>query len=566
MVLPGVLAGDERIARREERWHLADVSGSRASSSLPAGSRSAEVSDAAPLHGSIITMALATTGADPRRHRIARVAVVRREGSVTTARLDTPVRTEQRVAGYLRTATRVSEDDLETAPAFGEIVPPLRDFLDGETVYVYGAKRVRAFLEAEFRRSGQSLLTASFVEIDDLIRAMLAADLKPGLLAAARELGVPHPHPGLPSADAEVAARIIGRLRARHGASPGRADLEAMTFPPGPDAPLPFTRAWLQDVTDGPGVYVFEDRDGQTLYVGKAASLHRRLSAYVGRQPGANRQLEALAVRAAHVITIRTPSDLEATLLESRLIRERQPAFNVAQQARPPTTIVRAGLDETSPRVRLVSEIVPDGARYFGPFESASAARQALAVARSAFPAAFVRRRRNVDEQRRAVLDVCQMLAGQKAPALERLQTAMRESAARGDQSEVDRLRCTLRDVQQLDVRPSILAGLGPDAQLLVLERMATGQSRTHLLQAGRRLVSVGWGNDWLPTDPAKLRALASEMIQAAQRPYDEDEDESEDVSVAADPPDPDEPALVLRWLTLARARIELARVPPPDA
>ena len=569
-LLPVVLGADERLECVDGRWRLTRPASRtrhvRATSpSLPASTvphlppvqtGSASTSDP------ILTLALATTGADPRRHRIARVAVVRSEGGAVTARLDAVVASGVRLPRYLRDAARVAADELDNAPSFAEIVPSLRELLDGQTVHVYGARRAQAFVDAELRRADLPALDLHPIELDSLVRSMLPGTRKPGLFAAADELGIQHGGRGSPLADAELAARVVERLRDRLAASPSRpmmADPCAFETP----RELPFTHEWLERVPEGPGVYIVEDAAGTALYVGKAVALRRRLSEYVGRQPSLHRRFEALGVRAAAVTTIGTDSDLEATLLEARQIRERVPEFNVARQTRGPTTIVRAAPDAASPSVRLVAEVAADGARYLGPFESVSAARQALRVARAAYPGAFARRRGQVEAQRAAVLDVCRLLSGQKEPTLAMLRAGMHAAAAAGDRSELDRLRATLRDVQALEIRPSDLAGLAEGWRLLILERMVPGIGRLHLVQDGRLIASADTDTSALPSDRGHLRRFAEEMFGDAAR--DEDDDASEDRLSRPESWSPEDTTILLRWLPQARSRLEVQRLPPDD-
>jgi DNA polymerase III epsilon subunit-like protein len=552
-LLPGVLAGDERLDCQGGRWRLAR---SRASTRQAVAEPASLKDDAPP----IVTLALATTGADPRRHRIARIAVVRHERGEATSRLDAVVGTGRRLSRYLRDAARVSLDDLDGAPTFADVVPELRALLDGHVVHAYGARRAQAFLDAELRRAGLPPLDSQLAEIDVLVGSLLPGSRKPGLFAAADELGVPHNGRGSPLAEAGLAARIVARVRERLAASPARPSLADDRPAHDPDRPLPFTRDWLRTVPEGPGVCVVEDEAGRALYVGKAAGLRRRLASYVGRQPSLHRRLESLAVRAAAVTAVPAPSDLEATLLEARLIRERQPAFNVARVTRLPTTIVRAAPDAPSPSVRLVAEVAADGARYFGPFESVSAARQLLHVTRSAYPEAFARRRGDVDRQRAAVLAVCRLLSGQKQPTLALLRERMHAAAGAGDRAEVDRLRAALRDVQALTTRPSDLAGLAGRWRLLVLERLfEDGPGRLHLVQDGRLVASVDTNTSALPDDPARLRRFADATFGD---PGDADED-----GEIGRPASwlPEDTTILLRWLAQARARIDVRRLPADE-
>ncbi|MCC7368241.1 MAG: hypothetical protein IT306_07460 [Chloroflexi bacterium] len=628
-LLPAILSSESALERRDGRWRLAerarrtnallrppdraqaanrrsapapaptpaDASPSSPAASAAVGPAAAQLPEwtlgpspselstfwpsllGAPGSDDILAMALVTTGADPRTHRIVRLAIAALHPDGTVSRLDAPIRVEQRLPGYLQAGARTRYDDLAEGYTWDELVPSMLALAQARPIHVYGAARARVFIAAELERAELPPLPLPLIEADTLLRGLLPGDRKPGPVAAARELGVPYREPGVPVADAEALARVVGRLRERQRSSPSRAVTVEIEEQREGYRPLPFTRAWLANVPDWPGVYTFLDEAGQALYVGKAVSLARRLGDYVRRQPSAHRSLDALAVRTVDVSIRSTASDLEAALLEARLIRELQPEFNVARGTRAPRTIIRADPDAPSPSVRLVSETAADGARYFGPLTSGKSAQTALKAARAAYPDAFLRKRTDTAAQRQAVLNVCALLSGQKGPARALLQQRMREAAARGDAAAVAALRQALRDVQALELQPSVVAGLGPGASLLLLEPIATGYTRLHLIRDGELLVSVSWGVSALPNDPDALRALEAELLaaraetrpspppQAIAEPEDDDwdDDESADVSVPPRPFHPDDCALVMRWLAQARGRIEVARVPRRD-
>ena len=565
-LLPVILADETRLESVDGRWclkrlrrgtHRAD-----ATPATPPNCDRAQPSTSPAEPGVILTLALATTGADPRRHRIARIAIVRHEHGEITARLDYVVSSGRRLSRYLSDAARVAPEDLDESPTFDDIVPGLRELMEGQVVHAYGARRAQAFLEAEARRADVPALDLHLVELDTVVRPLLLETGKPGLFAAAEELGIQHNGQGSPLAEAELGARVLARVRERLIASPPRPTMDLDSEPADPTRPLPFTREWLRSVPEGPGVYIFEDEAGRALYVGKAKSLYRRLSAYVGRQPSLHRRLEGLAVRAGAATTIAAPSDLEASLLEARLIRERRPSFNVARQTRPPATLVRAAPDAPSPSVRLVSEVAADGARYIGPFETVSAARHALDVAREAYPEAFPRRRGDVDRQRQAVLQVCRLLSGQKQPTLEMLRHDMQAAASAGDRAEVDRLRAALRDVQALDTRHSDLAGLDDGWRLLVLEQIVSGLGRLHLVHDRRLIGSADTDTSTLPTDPTQLRRLAHQVFGQAENELSDDDD---DQVSRPESWSPEDSTILMRWLVQARPRLEIQRLPTDD-
>ncbi|MFN8632774.1 MAG: GIY-YIG nuclease family protein [Chloroflexota bacterium] len=594
-LLAGILGAESRLAHHDGRWtlktrqhddapHLAAPSRQPDPAHQPETSATAVLASASQPAPSgspawttrperIVALALATTGADPARHRVAGIGVVVRESGAVVTRLELVVGVQQRLARAVRQSARLDDEALDSAPTFADVVPTLREIVDGQTVHVYGAERARAFLEAELRRAQLPGLEIRYVEVDGLLRAVLPGTRKPGLAAAAAELGIPVAGPATPVAEADLTTHVLERLRERQSASPSRAlavddGTEDSSEAVSPPRPLPFTRSWLRDVPEGPGVYLVLDAAGRVLYVGKALDLSRRLAAYVAKQPSQHRQFEALAVRAATVETIATRSDLEATLLEARLIRDHQPEFNTARQTREPTAVVRVAPDDRPPRVQLVSDVRADGARYFGPFESVRAARAALSAARAAYPDAFARRASDPEARRHAVLEVARLLSGQKAPTLAALRLAMQQAAARGEQPLLDRLRAALKGVQALIVYASPLVGLTPGWRLLVLERLPFGPTVTHLIEDGWLLRTVYWGMSSLPIEPARLRKLAAEILSAPPDDWEEQPDEDDELVTDrfARPPAPredrDEPAIVLRWLTQARARIEVEVVP----
>ncbi len=134
-----------------------------------------------------------------------------------------------------------------------------------------------------------------------------------------------------------------------------------------------------------PGVYLFRDSAGEILYVGKAHSLRERVRSYFG--PGANRsfKLRELSRRAASVETFVVDSDAEALLLESNLVKENTPRFNIQLRDDKTFPYVKVTVQEPFPRVLVTRRLERDGSRYFGPFTDVGAMRRALRQIRQSF-------------------------------------------------------------------------------------------------------------------------------------------------------------------------------------
>ncbi len=128
-----------------------------------------------------------------------------------------------------------------------------------------------------------------------------------------------------------------------------------------------------------PGVYVFRDRRGTTLYVGKASSLRSRVRSYFAASTGDTRFFIAtLAAEIGDLETYVTRTEKEAALLENNLIKEQQPRYNVKLRDDKEYLSLRLDPKAAWPRLEVVRRPRQDGAHYFGPYHSATAARATL--------------------------------------------------------------------------------------------------------------------------------------------------------------------------------------------
>ena len=138
----------------------------------------------------------------------------------------------------------------------------------------------------------------------------------------------------------------------------------------------------LQEQVDAlpttPGVYLFKDEAGGVLYVGKARNLRIRVRQYLSGNDE-RFMVRYLVAAARRIDAVPVGSEKEALLLESSLIKQHMPRYNV--QLRDDKHFLRIRLDPTQawPRLTTSRKPRPDGARYFGPYPSATGARHTLA-------------------------------------------------------------------------------------------------------------------------------------------------------------------------------------------
>ena len=138
------------------------------------------------------------------------------------------------------------------------------------------------------------------------------------------------------------------------------------------------------EIPDAPGAYMFRDRHGKVVYVGKAKSLRSRVSSYFAR--GLHPRTQAMVDAAETVEWIITDNEVEALMLEYSLLQRHRPRFNVRlvdDKSYPYLAITRS--DEW-PRARVMRGKKRKGTEYFGPFAHAYAIRKTLDLLLRTFP------------------------------------------------------------------------------------------------------------------------------------------------------------------------------------
>lgn len=129
-----------------------------------------------------------------------------------------------------------------------------------------------------------------------------------------------------------------------------------------------------------PGVYIYRDRFGTVIYVGKAKNLRKRMSTYF--QPGRVRQADVKLRQLVHSIYsweyLQVKSEDESLLLESRLIKEYAPYYNILMRDDKRYQLIKVRLDDPFPTLTLARIKKDDGATYFGPFPHGFALKNTL--------------------------------------------------------------------------------------------------------------------------------------------------------------------------------------------
>ena len=133
-----------------------------------------------------------------------------------------------------------------------------------------------------------------------------------------------------------------------------------------------------------PGVYLYYDRGGETIYVGRARVLRARVRSYLGAY-GASPKTDALLDEIARLEVIVTDSLVEALALENNLIKQRAPRFNILLRDDKNYPYLQLTTAERFPRVLVARQVARDGNYYAGPFLPATFARRTMSLTHRLF-------------------------------------------------------------------------------------------------------------------------------------------------------------------------------------
>ncbi|MDA8337015.1 MAG: excinuclease ABC subunit UvrC [Peptococcaceae bacterium] len=248
----------------------------------------------------------------------------------------------------------------------------------------------------------------------------------------------------------------------------------------------------LRNLPACPGVYLFRDEAGAYVYVGKARSLRNRVRQYFSGHDSRPR-IQPMLERVRDVEYIVTDSEVEALVLESNLIKEHRPRYNVTLKDDKSYPYLKVTVGEEYPRVFLTRRLARDGSRYFGPYTHTGAVHQTLHLLSRLFPLRTCRdpvlktRARPClnyhikrclgpctggvgrEEYRNLVEDVCRFLEGKHTSIVAHLSGRMEEAAENLEFERAAVLRDQIRAIGEILEKQKVSRPEGRDLDVCAL-------------------------------------------------------------------------------------------------
>ncbi|HVB62480.1 MAG TPA: exonuclease domain-containing protein [Ktedonobacteraceae bacterium] len=516
-----------------------------------------------------VALDVETTGLRPGPDRVIEIACLRLRNGQIVDSFQTLVNPLRRLPPFIVQLTGITHEMVAKAPLAEQILPTFLSFIEGATIVGHNVSFDIGFLTYEAQLLGQTF------PIDGLDTIALARRLLPGLRRfkldmVAQHLNIPASNRHRAMGDTRVTAAIflklldyaqeqgiqtLGHLRRRLQLpvqwSGDIADVavtkqldqwgingKKYNDAPRPNGGLLLNPAWKRDFPAKPGVYLMKDANQQVIYVGKAKSLKDRLASYYSHPLGYTRKMDGLLQSVREIETRILGSELEALLVESQLIKQLQPAYNVQLRNYELYPFIKIDVQHPFPRIYATREVTADGARYFGPFRSRRVVDITLELIQKVFPIRTCTRslpphappsnpclrlhlgrcpapctgKAEPAAYAEVIVEVCAFLGGEREDLLDRLRRQMLEASQQMNYERAAWLRDTIHSADEVLIGQRLITGAVEANNLLIAYPSAREDHNELFLIRHGRLVA----QRCTPHDADAMRATVLELIACA--------------------------------------------------
>lgn len=284
----------------------------------------------------LVFVDIETNGLSHLRGRIIEVAAIRVERGQIVRSFKSLVDPESELPHFITRLTGITANDLKKAPTFDQIADELQAVLNGAVFVAHNVRFDYSFLKQEFGRLGLAFLPKQLCTVK-LSRALFPHEHSHKLEDLIRRHGFNFGRRHRAYDDAAILWQFIRYVR--NNFPPEQVEAAVAQQLRQPAMPKNLPPDLVRNLPEACGVYIFEDKQGRPLYVGKSINIKQRVLNHFGRDHAESKEFK-IAQSVGHVRGIETAGELGALLLESRLVKELQPLYN--RQLRRTQTLVLA--------------------------------------------------------------------------------------------------------------------------------------------------------------------------------------------------------------------------------
>lgn len=330
-----------------------------------------------------VVVDLETTGGSPQADAITEVGAVKLQRGEVIGEFQTLVNPGVPIPPSITILTGITHSMVVAAPRIETVLPSLLEFM-GDAIFVaHNVGFDAGFIRAACRSLGYGFPNRTLDTVR-LARRLLAGEtrnLKLSTLAAFfRSPTIPN-HRALE--DARATAHVFHGLLERAGTLGVTGLDDLLALPTASGSPTYEKLSLADGLPRSAGVYLFRDRNGEVIYVGKAKNLRSRVRSYFYGDP--RRSVTAMLRELHQIDHVRCSTEIEAEVTEVRLIHAHRPRHN--RRSRPPKASHWVRLtEEEFPRISLARTHRPDDRFALGPFRSRKAAELVMYALWDALP------------------------------------------------------------------------------------------------------------------------------------------------------------------------------------
>ncbi len=335
---------------------------------------------------------LETTGGLQQGNRIIDICAIKVKNQEVLESFSTLLNPEIPISFFITQYTGISNEMVGSAPLFETIIEPLHVFLQDTVFVAHNVSFDLGFLNMELQRCGKEKLTNRWLCTYRLAKRLLPQQKKVNLGDLSNYFGIEikdrHRAKGDSQATVEILKKLVQIAQERHNVE-SLDDLLALQFKSHRNfikEPAHYKNLREQSLAflpKKPGVYLMKSASDEILYIGKSKNLKSRVSSYFNYQEQTDK-IKELLKRVKKLDHITTGSELEALLLESKLIKQYKPSFNTQlKHYRSYPFIILT--DHDYPKLEISTNGFSEKNEAFGPFNSMDLAKKVLDILQKEF-------------------------------------------------------------------------------------------------------------------------------------------------------------------------------------
>ncbi len=331
-----------------------------------------------------------TTGLSTKNSKVIEIGMVKIQNGEITETFSSLINPIVPVPYQITLLTGITQDDVKNAPIFEEIADSILNFIGDATLVAHNAPFDSAFFKSEFNFAGFDVGKFEFICTLKIAKRLLPYLKSKSLSALRKHYGVMHKNIHRALGDAAVTAKIflrmIEQLEEEYGITTKEKLIHFQKLPAKNLGTKVIKKSLLEDfarLPDKPGVYLFIDKNGDVIYVGKSKSLKKRVGGYF--LSTAESKAKKIVRQAKHIDFIETNTELTALLAETSLIKEYLPERNTQQKRFPQTHFIRIIKSSPFPKITSAGKFIPNSDDYFGPYSNRETAAKMIEIASKSF-------------------------------------------------------------------------------------------------------------------------------------------------------------------------------------